>query len=159
MVPQNALGLACSRQMQASQPIQVATVVLLQRPEVGHARCLMHLSKEGFVGGNEPRTPPRRKREVPGFEMASWQTVHAPKGTPKPIVDRLAQEISLIVKESDMQEKLGVTMGMELKGSTPEQLRELMATGIPRWAEVVKKPGAIVDYRAERESPARHVHV
>jgi len=33
-------------------------------------------------------------------------------------------------------------MGMELVGSTPEQLAELMAKEIPRWAEVVRKSGA-----------------
>ncbi len=92
-----------------------------------------------------PETPTMQEAGVAGFEMASWQAVYAPKGTPKPIVDRLAQEISKIVKEPDVQEKLGVTMGMELVGSTPEQLRDLMATEIPRWAEVVKKSGASVD--------------
>lgn len=92
-----------------------------------------------------PDTPTMQEAGVPGFEMASWQAVYAPKGTPKPIVDRLSQEISKIVKEPDVQEKLGVTMGMDLVGSTPEQLRDLMATEIPRWAEVVKKSGASVD--------------
>jgi len=44
-----------------------------------------------------------------------------------------------------VQEKLGKTMGMELVGSTPDELRDLMATEIPRWAEVVKKSGASVE--------------
>lgn len=92
-----------------------------------------------------PDTPTMQEAGVDGFEMASWQAVYAPKGTPKPIVDRLAKEIAVIVKEPDVQEKLGVTMGMDLVGSTPEQLRDLMAKEIPRWAEVVKKSGASVD--------------
>ena len=92
-----------------------------------------------------PDTPTMQEAGVDGFEMASWQAVYAPKGTPKPIVDRLAKEIAIIVKEPDVQEKLGVTMGMELVGSSPEQLRDLMAKEIPRWAEVVKKSGASVD--------------
>jgi tripartite-type tricarboxylate transporter receptor subunit TctC len=92
-----------------------------------------------------PEVPTMQEAGVPGFQMASWQAVYAPKGTPKPILDRLAQEIALILKEPDVQEKLGKTMGMELVGSTPEQLRDLMATEIPRWAEVVKQSGATVE--------------
>ncbi|CAM4307530.1 Bug family tripartite tricarboxylate transporter substrate binding protein [Bordetella muralis] len=92
-----------------------------------------------------PDTPTMEEAGVKGFQMASWQAVYAPKGTPKPIVDRLSQEIAAILKEPDVQEKLGKTMGMELVGSTPEALRDLMATEIPRWAEVVKKSGASVD--------------
>ncbi len=92
-----------------------------------------------------PEVPTMQEAGVPGFQMASWQAVYAPKGTPKPILEKLALEISDIVKEPDVQEKLGKTMGMELVGSTPDELRALMATEIPRWAEVVKKSGASVD--------------
>jgi len=92
-----------------------------------------------------PDTPTMEEAGVAGFQMASWQAVYAPKGTPKPIVDRLSKEIGAILKEPDVQEKLGKTMGMELVGSSPEALRDLMASEIPRWAEVVKKSGASVD--------------
>ncbi|KOF52729.1 ABC transporter substrate-binding protein [Achromobacter sp. DMS1] len=92
-----------------------------------------------------PDVPTMAEAGVPGFQMASWQAVYAPRGTPKPILDRLAREIAAIVKEPEVQEKLGKTMGMELVGSTPEELRDLMATEIPRWAEVVRKSGASVD--------------
>ncbi|AOB31516.1 ABC transporter substrate-binding protein [Bordetella sp. H567] len=89
-----------------------------------------------------PDVPTLQEAGVPGFDVSSWQAVYAPKGTPKPIVDRLSREIAEILKEPDVQEKLGKTMGMELVGGSPEQLRELMAREIPRWAEVVKKSGA-----------------
>ena len=92
-----------------------------------------------------PDTPTMAEAGVQGFSVASWQAVYAPKGTPKPIVDRLSKEIAAILKEPDVQERLGKTMGMELVGSTPEQLRELMATEIPRWAKVVQESGASVD--------------
>ncbi|SAI71429.1 putattive exported protein [Bordetella ansorpii] len=92
-----------------------------------------------------PGTPTLAEAGVPGFDVASWQAVYAPKGTPKPIVDRLSREIAAILKEPDVQEKLGKTMGMELVGGTPDKLRDLMAAEIPRWAEVVKQSGASVD--------------
>lgn len=89
-----------------------------------------------------PDVPTLQEAGVPGFDVSSWQAVYAPKGTPKPIVDRLSKEISELLKEPDVQEKLGKTMGMELVGGSPEQLRDLMAREIPRWADVVKKSGA-----------------
>jgi tripartite-type tricarboxylate transporter receptor subunit TctC len=92
-----------------------------------------------------PDVPTLQEAGVPGFDVSSWQAVYAPKGTPKAIVDRLSKEIAQILKEPDVQEKLGKTMGMELVGSTPEQLRDLMAREIPRWAEVVQKSGAKVE--------------
>jgi tripartite-type tricarboxylate transporter receptor subunit TctC len=89
-----------------------------------------------------PDVPTLQEAGVPGFDVSSWQAVYAPKGTPKAIVDRLSKEIAAILKEPDVQEKLGKTMGMELVGGSPEQLRDLMATEIPRWADVVRKSGA-----------------
>ena len=92
-----------------------------------------------------PDVPTMQEAGVEGFQMASWQAVYAPKGTPKPILDRLATEIAQIVKLPDVEERLGVTMGMELVGSTPEELQELMSTEIPRWAELVEKSGAQIN--------------
>ncbi|ARP90603.1 ABC transporter substrate-binding protein [Bordetella genomosp. 9] len=92
-----------------------------------------------------PDVPTLQEAGVPGFDVSSWQAIYAPKGTPKPIVDRLSKEIAEILKEPDVQEKLGKTMGMDLVGGSPEQLRDLMAREIPRWADVVKKSGAKVE--------------
>jgi tripartite-type tricarboxylate transporter receptor subunit TctC len=77
--------------------------------------------------------------------MSSWQAVYAPKGTPRPIVDRLAQEIQKALKLPDVQAKLGKTMGMELVGGGPDELAALMKREIPRWAALVKKSGASVE--------------
>jgi tripartite-type tricarboxylate transporter receptor subunit TctC len=74
--------------------------------------------------------------------MASWQAVYAPKGTPKPIVERLHAEIAKALKAPDVQAKLGGQLGMELVGGTPAELAALMAKEIPRWGALVKKSGA-----------------
>ena len=82
---------------------------------------------------------------IPGFEMSSWQAIYAPKGTPKPIVQRLNAEIVKALQQPDVKAKLTDQLGMEIVGSTPEELREHMAREIPRWAALVKKSGASAD--------------
>jgi len=92
-----------------------------------------------------PELPTMIESGVPGFEMSSWQAVYAPKGTPKPIVQRLNAEIVKALKQPDVQARLSGQLAMEIVGSTPEELRDHMAREIPRWAELVKKSGATAD--------------
>jgi tripartite-type tricarboxylate transporter receptor subunit TctC len=89
-----------------------------------------------------PSTPTMIESGVAGFDVSSWQAVYAPKGTPPPIVQRLAREIQQALRQPDLQEKLGKTMGMEIVAGGPDELAALMAREIPRWAALVKKSGA-----------------
>ena len=86
-----------------------------------------------------PRAAPS---PVPGFDVSSWQAIFAPAGTPKEIVQRLNVEIVKILRAPDVREKLDKQLGMQLVGSTPEELAALMKREIPRWAALVKKSGA-----------------
>ncbi|MCG2591577.1 tripartite tricarboxylate transporter substrate binding protein [Ramlibacter sp. XY19] len=89
-----------------------------------------------------PNTPTMIEAGIPGFEMSSWQAIYAPKGTPRPVVQRLALEIQKALKLPDVQDKLGKQMGMEIVAGGPEELAALMQKEIPRWAALVKKSGA-----------------
>lgn len=86
-------------------------------------------------------TPTMIEAGVADFQMFSWQAVYAPKGTPKPIVDRLSADISAALKQPDVQTKL-TDMGMVIVGGSPSELAALMDKEIPRWAELIKKSKA-----------------
>jgi tripartite-type tricarboxylate transporter receptor subunit TctC len=89
-----------------------------------------------------PQLPTMVEAGVPGFEMASWQAVYAPKNLPKPIAQRLSTEITKILQTPDVKDKLTNQLGMEVVAGSPAQLAALMQKEIPRWGELVRKSGA-----------------
>ena len=89
-----------------------------------------------------PDTPTMAEAGIKDFEMSSWQAVYAPKGTPKPIVDKLNAEIVKVLKAPDTRQKMQDTMGIEVVASSPEELTKLMQAEIPRWTALIKKSGA-----------------
>ena len=92
-----------------------------------------------------PELPTMIESGVPGFEMSSWQAIYATKGTPKAIVQKLNAEIVKALKQPDVQAKLQDQLGMNIVGSTPEELVAHIDKEIPRWADLVKKSGATPD--------------
>jgi tripartite-type tricarboxylate transporter receptor subunit TctC len=88
-----------------------------------------------------PDTPTMDEAGVKGFEMVAWQAVYAPKGTPKAIIDRLNKEIVASVNTPEVREKMAAT-GIEVVGSSPQELTTFMQKEIPRWAELIRKSGA-----------------
>ncbi len=83
-----------------------------------------------------PDLPTMIESGIPGFEMSSWQAVYEPRGTPRPIVQRLNAEIVKALKQPDVQARLSDQLAMEIVGSTPEELRDFMARKFragPNW--------------------------
>lgn len=74
---------------------------------------------------------------VSGFSALSWWGVIAPASTPAPIVRRLNEELAKALKNPDVAEKLR-GQGMDIVGSSPEEMTRFMAGEVERWAKVVK---------------------
>jgi tripartite-type tricarboxylate transporter receptor subunit TctC len=89
-----------------------------------------------------PELPTMAEAGVPGFEMASWQAVYAPKNLPPAISQRLADEITRILQQPEVRDKLTNQLGMDVVAGSPAQLAALMQKEIPRWGELVRKSGA-----------------
>jgi tripartite-type tricarboxylate transporter receptor subunit TctC len=85
-----------------------------------------------------PDVPTIAESGVPGYEVVSWQGVFAPAGTPKPIVERLHTEITKILAQPDMKERLA-QLGMDEQPMTTAQFAKFQQDEVAKWAEVVKK--------------------
>jgi tripartite-type tricarboxylate transporter receptor subunit TctC len=77
---------------------------------------------------------------LPGYESIVWHGVVVPSRTPKPIVDKLAQEIIRIVRMPDVKERLN-SQGLDAVGTTPDELSALIKSEIAMFAKLVKQIG------------------
>jgi len=91
-----------------------------------------------------PDLPTIAESGYPGFSADAWSGLFAPKGTPRPIVDKLAAETQRILKLPEVQKRLA-DLGAEPVGSTPAEFSEHVKREIDKWARVVKASGARVD--------------
>ena len=91
-----------------------------------------------------PEIPTIAEQGLPGFEAVSWFALFAPAGTPRPIVDKLQQEVSRILKQPEVAKKLA-ELGLDPDGGPPEALAAYQRSEITKWAKVVKDSGAKAD--------------
>lgn len=87
-----------------------------------------------------PNVPTVAESGLPGYEVTPWFGVFTTAGTPKPIVQRLSEEIRKVVGRADVQEAFA-KQGTEPASSTPEEFQELLKAEIAKWSRVVKEAG------------------
>jgi tripartite-type tricarboxylate transporter receptor subunit TctC len=78
------------------------------------------------------------------FNAAPWAGFFAPKGTPKPVVDKLALDLADALKQADVAQKMS-DLGSTVVGNKPDEFRQFVTRQIEMWAEGVKISGATVD--------------
>ena len=91
-----------------------------------------------------PGLPTVAASGLPGYEAIAPVGLYAPAKTPAAIVNRLNREIVLILNKSDVKEKL-FNVGVEVVGSTPEELATRMKSDIAKWGKLIRDAGIRTD--------------
>jgi tripartite-type tricarboxylate transporter receptor subunit TctC len=81
---------------------------------------------------------------LPGYDIGTWHGVLAPAGTPPAIVARMSAELAKMAKNPEAREQ-AAAQGLELVGSTPQELDTYIRTQITKFAKMVKATGMRVD--------------
>lgn len=116
--------------------------------------CEQAVSVTGAISGNQvkalavsstqrlPTLPnvPTAKEGGLDYQMSIWAGIFAPKGTPKPIVDKLAGALSKALDDPAVQKRLG-----DLGGSiptrderTPARFEKYVVAQIAHWSPILK---------------------
>jgi putative tricarboxylic transport membrane protein len=94
-----------------------------------------------------PDVPTLHEAGLPNFEVAIWHGLYAPKGTPKPVVDKLAAALQEALKDTLVRTRFAElgTEPVATERARPEALRKHLALELEKWGPVIKKAGVYAD--------------
>jgi len=87
-----------------------------------------------------PQVPTFIEAGFPGFKVLTWNGLMAPAGAPTEIIDNIAKEISLAVRDQKVAERLN-NSGVDPLGNSPEEFAAMIAADIAFWTEALKISG------------------
>jgi tripartite-type tricarboxylate transporter receptor subunit TctC len=91
-----------------------------------------------------PDAPTVAESGVPGYTLANWYGIWAPKNTPPEIANRIAAEIARTFRTPEMSAQLR-NSGSEIVASTPEEFAKFCLSEKDKWASIVARSGAKLD--------------
>lgn len=89
-----------------------------------------------------PEMPTLQEQGVAGYELAGFIAAFAPAKTPEPIVRKLNEEITKILREKDFTEAM-TAAGVDAAPSTPQQLREFVLSETKKWGDLARAAGIL----------------
>ena len=113
----------------------------LQHIKGGNLKALAVATKERI--SSLPQTPTFSQSGMPGFELTVWHGLYAPKGTPKPVIDRLVASLGAALKDPILAQRFNEMDAMIVPPSsaTPTYLAKFLKGDVERWKIALKNAG------------------
>ena len=94
-----------------------------------------------------PKVPTLDEAGLKGFEVSVWHGLYAPKGTAKPIIDKLTKALQEALQDDNVKQRFGElgTEPIAQNLATPDALRKHLKEEIDKWGPIIKKAGAHAD--------------
>ena len=106
--------------------------------KAGKVRALAVLADRRFP--SLPDVPTMTEAGHPGFDVVAWFGLFAPAGTPAPVVGRLNKEVVAVLNRPELREK-GAQLGIDIFGSTPQELEHYVKAQIALWGQLTADAG------------------
>lgn len=81
---------------------------------------------------------------VPGYEATTWYGLMVPRGTPKPVIDKLNSEFNKVLAMQDIIARM-TAAGFQAGGGSPEDFTRYMKAEVAKWSKVIKAANIPVD--------------
>ena len=87
-----------------------------------------------------PDVPTSKEAGLPEFQASAWNALFAPKGTPKAVVDKLADALDKALDDPAVRKRL-LDLGSDIPGKDrrgPAALSTLVKSEIEKWSPILK---------------------
>jgi len=91
-----------------------------------------------------PELPTMIEAGMADFEVVLWTSLFAPAATPRPVVERIQQQIVRTLQRPDVRERM-LGLGITPVGNTPEELAMILKADLEKWTRVAKSAGVKAD--------------
>jgi len=94
-----------------------------------------------------PDVPTLEEQGLKGANVGIWHGLYAPKGTPKPVIDKLVSSLQEAMKDPSVNQRfteLGA-VSFPADKQTPAALQAHLKAEIDKWAPLIKKAGQYAD--------------
>ena len=91
--------------------------------------------------------PTMAEQGLTGFDVSVWHALYAPKGTPKPVIDKLVAALQAGLKNPSLVQRFA-ELGTEpapADKATPEFLQKFVASEITKWTPIIRKANEYAD--------------
>jgi tripartite-type tricarboxylate transporter receptor subunit TctC len=139
-VPYKGVGPAVPELISGQAHVMVNAIPeLLPHTKGGRLRVIgsMTEKRHPFI----PEVPTFIELGYKEFVMGNWTGIVTPTGTPKPVVRKIATDVTRIIRSPDISKRL-VDMGVDPLGGTPEEFGQRIRSETARFGKAVRESGA-----------------
>jgi tripartite-type tricarboxylate transporter receptor subunit TctC len=90
-----------------------------------------------------PDVPTSKEAGLPGFQASAWNALFAPKGTPKPVLDKLSDALPKALDDQNTRKRL-LDLGSDIPDGNrrgQQALATLVKSEIAKWTPIIKAAG------------------
>lgn len=94
-----------------------------------------------------PGVPPAGEAGLPDFTVGIWHGIYAPKGTPKPALDKLTAALQKALQDPNVVARFASlgTVPVTNEEATPAALEKKLKEEVARWKPVIQQAGQFAD--------------
>ena len=91
--------------------------------------------------------PTLAEQGMKDFEVSVWHGIYAPKGTPRPVTDKLVAALQASVQDAQFKSRIAElgAQAVSKDKATPESLAKHLKAEIEKWGPIIRNAGVYAD--------------